>query len=268
MRLRIEHRTSLTYDAPISEAYTELRLRPLGGAGQHCVSFRIDTEPPGVRTRAYVDHRGNEVHHFDVLEPHDRLTVTARSDVLTPDVYLDAGPPLTLLERHDYLAPTGYVTLSEPVRRFAEQHDPGGSAVERATALAAAVHGALVYEAGVTHVHTHAEEALTLGRGVCQDFAHLLIAACRCRGVHARYVSGYLYDPSLPGGAAASHAWVDVYDEEQGWLSVDPTHDRRQTAAYVRLGVGRDYADVPPTRGVFTGNAGESLDVGVALTTF
>ena len=102
-------------------------------------------------------------------------------------------------------------------------------------------------------MHTRADEALALGRGVCQDFAHLMLAACRCAGLPARYVSGYLYDPNT-GDNAASHAWVDVWDGRVGWLSLDPTHGRHQTEAYVRVAVGRDYADVPPTRGVFKGD--------------
>ena len=123
----------------------------------------------------------------------------------------------------------------------------------------------LVYEPGATDVQTRADEVLALGRGVCQDFAHVLLAACRCVGIPARYVSGYLYDPKLEGDNAASHAWVDVWDEGRGWIALDPTHDREQTEAYVRVAVGRDYGDVPPTRGVYKGAAHETLAVRVGL---
>jgi len=129
----------------------------------------------------------------------------------------------------------------------------------------AAIQGELVYDPGATDVQTRADEVLVLGRGVCQDFTHVLLAACRCIGIPARYVSGYLYDPKLVGDNAASHAWVDVWDEERGWLALDPTHDRDQTESYVRVAVGRDYADVPPTRGVYKGNADETLAVRVGL---
>ncbi|MCL5996168.1 MAG: transglutaminase family protein [Chloroflexi bacterium] len=91
----------------------------------------------------------------------------------------------------------------------------------------------------------------------------MLIAACRCQGIPARYVSGYLYDPALEGRNSASHAWVDVFTSAHGWLSLDPTHNREQTECYVRLAIGRDYADVPPTRGVYKGNAKETLNVEV-----
>ena len=128
-----------------------------------------------------------------------------------------------------------------------------------------AVRAELVYEPGATDVQTRADEVLALGRGVCQDFAHVMLAACRCVGIPARYVSGYLYDPTLEGDNAASHAWVDVWDEERGWIALDPTHDREQTETYVRVAVGRDYADVPPTRGVYKGVAHETLSVRVGL---
>ena len=129
-----------------------------------------------------------------------------------------------------------------------------------------AVRGAMTYETGSTHVRTVADEALSAGHGVCQDFAHVMIGVCRLHGIPARYVSGYLFDPKATGnGNSASHAWVDVWDPDRGWVSLDPTHDREQTARYVRVGVGRDYADVPPTRGVYKGKAKEQLDVAVRI---
>jgi transglutaminase-like putative cysteine protease len=129
----------------------------------------------------------------------------------------------------------------------------------------AAVRSELVYEPGATDVQTRADEVLALGRGVCQDFAHVMLASCRSVGVPARYVSGYLYDPKLEGDNAASHAWVDIWDEERGWIALDPTHHRDQNESYVRVAVGRDYADVPPTRGVYKGSANETLSVWVGL---
>ena len=129
-----------------------------------------------------------------------------------------------------------------------------------------AVRGRMKYETGSTHVRTLADEALSAGHGVCQDFAHVLIGVCRLHGIPARYVSGYLYDPRASGnGNSASHAWVDVWEPERGWVSLDPTHDREQTDRYVRVGVGRDYADVPPTRGVYKGKAKEELEVAVRI---
>jgi transglutaminase-like putative cysteine protease len=265
MILRVEHTTEFGYDAPIAEAYTELRLRPLEGGGQHCSSFRLATEPPSVRVREYRDHFGNDVHHFDVLESHDRLAVTAVSEVMTPGYFGGDRRLPTPLELHDYSSPTGYAPFAGGVRELAAKDPGSGSGASRAGALMEAVRAALVYEPGATDVQTRADEVLALGRGVCQDFAHVLLAACRCVGIPARYVSGYLYDQTLEGDNAASHAWVDVWDEGRGWLAFDPTHDREQTESYVRVAVGRDYADVPPTRGVYTGAANEVLSVRVGL---
>lgn len=258
MILRVEHTTEFRYDGPIAEAYTELRLRPLEGGGQHCSAFRITTEPHTMRVREYRDHFGNDIHHFDVLESHDRLEVTAVSEVWTPQALVNDRHVPTPIERYDYLHPTDYAPFSESVREFAAGH-------EGPLELMHAVNEQLVYDPGATDVQTRAEEVLALGRGVCQDFAHVMLAACRCSGIQARYVSGYLYDQTLVGDNAASHAWVDVWDEERGWLALDPTHDREQTDAYVRVAVGRDYTDVPPTRGVYTGSASETLSVRVGL---
>jgi transglutaminase-like putative cysteine protease len=155
--------------------------------------------------------------------------------------------------------------FAEGVSAFTTRHGGRGSGTAGAVDLMAGVRNELVYERGATDVQTRADEVLALGRGVCQDFAHVLLAACRCVGIPARYVSGYLYDPTVEGDNAASHAWVDVFDDAYGWVALDPTHDREQTEGYVRVAVGRDYADVPPTRGVFKGSATETLDVRVSL---
>jgi transglutaminase-like putative cysteine protease len=265
MILRVEHTTEFGYDDQIAEAYTELRLRPLEGGGQHCSSFRLATEPPGLRVREYRDHFGNDVHHFDVLESHDRLSVTAVSEVMTADWFGGDRRQPTPLEFYDYLSPTDYAPFAGGVTDLVAGDAGSGSGAERAHTLMDAVRDELVYEPGATDVQTRADEVLALGRGVCQDFAHVLLAACRSVGIPARYVSGYLYDQTLTGDNAASHAWVDIWDEERGWLALDPTHDREQTEAYVRVAVGRDYADVPPTRGVFKGTASETLSVRVGL---
>jgi transglutaminase-like putative cysteine protease len=137
-----------------------------------------------------------------------------------------------------------------------------GDGLSTARALMTAVHRALAYTPGATTVKTTADEALTRGGGVCQDFAHLMIAACRALRLPARYVSGYVFAPRR-GSAAASHAWTDVFVAGHGWISLDPTHDTLQTDHHVRLAMGRDYADVPPTRGVYKGAGREEMDVDV-----
>lgn len=265
MLIRVEHTTTFTYAARIGEAYTELRLHPLSGGGQDCTSFRLVTDPPGVSIRAYRDRLGNHVHQLEVLEDHDRISITALSEVSTARAFSDAARDPPPLEVYDYLAPTEYAPFSEALTELSAAAEGGGTETERAVGVMRALRALLVYEPGATDVMTRADAALALGRGVCQDFAHVMLAACRRAGIASRYVSGYLYDP-LVQGDVASHAWIDVLDAERGWVSLDPTHDREQTEAYVRVAVGRDYADVPPTRGVWKGTTQETLDVVVRVT--
>jgi transglutaminase-like putative cysteine protease len=264
MLIRVEHTTAFTYAARISEAYTELRVRPLSSGGQQCTSFTLVTDPPGIQVRAYRDRLGNHVQHLEVLEEHDRISITAVSEVSTAAVFSEPLRGSTPLERYDYLAPTEYAPFSDALRELAATADGEGSETERAFAVMRALRGLLVYERGATDVMTRADAALALGRGVCQDFAHVMLSACRRAGIPSRYVSGYLYDP-LEDRDVESHAWVDVLDSERGWVSIDPTHDREQTEAYVRVAVGRDYGDVPPTRGVFKGSPEETLEVAVRM---
>lgn len=263
MKLRISHTTTFTYDEPVSEAFMEMRLTPLNAGGQRCESFRLTTDPHG-EVRGYSDRFGNRVRHFDTLAPHERLVVSARSEVTTPQSFSDPERELSLLDAYDYLQPTAYVPLSAAVRDFARPFAVPDDPRATSMALMAGVHRALSYVPGSTNVKTTAEEALTEGRGVCQDFTHLMIGACRSLGLAARYVSGYVFAPRR-GDAAASHAWVDVFVAPHGWVSVDPTHDALQDDRYVRLAMGRDYADVPPTRGVYKGAGKETMTVDVTV---
>jgi transglutaminase-like putative cysteine protease len=263
VRLRISHTTTFTYDEPVSEAFMEMRLTPLNVGGQRCESFRLTTDPHG-EVRGYSDRFGNRVRHFDTLAPHERLVVSARSDVSTPEGFSDPERELSILDAYDYLQPTTYAPLSEAVRDFAKPFAVAGDPHATSMALMGAVHRTLAYVPGSTNVKTTAEEALANGRGVCQDFTHLMIGACRSLGLPARYVSGYVFAPRR-GDAAASHAWVDVFVAGRGWVSADPTHDALQNDHYVRLAMGRDYADVPPTRGVYKGAGKEAMTVDVTV---
>jgi transglutaminase-like putative cysteine protease len=262
MRLQIEHITTFDYDLPISEAYTEMRLAPLDQGGQRRAMFRLETEPEGEVTR-YLDRYANEVHYFDVLQPHQQLRVIARSEIITIDQFREEKSCLSLIEQHDYLTTSHYTPVADSLRTLAKITAEAGDTVSAAAALTAAVHGAIKYEKGATTVKTNAVEALDIGKGVCQDYAHVMISAARSVGLPARYVSGYLFSPDAP--EMASHAWVDLYIKDIGWLAFDPTHNCAQSARHVRVGIGRDYADVPPTRGVYKGNAKEKMDVHVKV---
>jgi transglutaminase-like putative cysteine protease len=263
VRLRITHTTTFRYDEPVSEAYMEMWLTPLDAGGQRCESFHLTTDPPG-EVRSYVDRFGNRIRHFDTLNPHDRLLVSAHSEVSTPETLVAPERELSLLDAFDYLQPTSYASGSEAVWTFARAQAVRDDALATVLAMLQATHDALAYTPGATTVKTTADEALGAGRGVCQDFAHLMIAACRVLGLPARYVSGYVFAPRR-GTAAASHAWTDVFVAGHGWLSLDPTHGSVQTDHYVRLATGRDYADVPPTRGVYKGAGKEEMAVEVSV---
>ena len=274
MRLQIRHTTVFRYAELINEAYTEMRLRPLETAGQRCYRFSLTTEPRG-EVMSYLDRYGNQVHHFDTLQSHQQVVVTASSDVETPSSFRPEFQELPPLDRYDFLAPTDYAPGNGRIGEFARGHLVADDPLRTARGLMDAIYRRLVYDPEATDVKTRAPEVLEIGRGVCQDFAHLMLAATRCLGIPARYVSGYLYSPqvvnerkeagiAIPANAA-SHAWVDVYLENHGWLSLDPTHNCEQTAEYVRVATGRDYADVPPTRGIYKGSAREELEVRVEV---
>jgi transglutaminase-like putative cysteine protease len=263
MRLRIEHRTSFVYDDLITEALTEVRLHPVDADGQNVHSFQLNTDPRA-QVMDYVDRFGNDVSHFNVLSPLSRLSVVSVSEVSTVSDYAPFHRPIDPLDRFDFLSATRYAPDTERLRGFAAPHVHTDDAHATALNLMHAIYDAFDYVPGATTVTTSAEQVLELERGVCQDFAHTLIALCRINGMPARYVSGYLYGPRLAErDDAASHAWVDVYIENHGWISLDPTHNCPQNERYVRLGIGRDYADVPPTRGTYKGKAKETLEVKV-----
>ncbi len=267
MWLNVEHVTRFSYDAPISEAYTECRLKPAHRDGQRCSSFTLATEPRGVSVSEYVDRFGTTVHHFDVLERHQQLTVSVRSEVWTPEAFEPDAPQATMLERWDALQPTRYVPLDNAIADLAASVGRQSSARETAGSIMTAVRSAMTYKSGSTNVHTTAAEALNDGQGVCQDFAHVMIGVSRVLGIPARYVSGYLFDPKRKGDESESHAWVDILDDDLGWLSLDPTHAAPQGNRHVRVGAGRDYGDVPPSRGIYNGSATEELEVSVRIST-
>ena len=238
-----------------------MRLKPLDAGGQRCLYFNLVTEPQDGVLK-YTDHFGNDVHHFDVIQSHQKMTVAATSEVLTADLYVADSSGLSPLDEFNYLSPTVYAPhtadLSDFSASYRLENDPLGSA----SAIMQAIHQMIIYEKGATDVKTTADQALALGRGVCQDFSHIMLAACRTQMLPARYVSGYLYNN---GHTAASHSLVDVLMPDRGWISLDPTHNREQTGQYVRVAVGRDYSDVPPTRGIFKGSANERMDVQVSV---
>ena len=285
-RYRLLHTTDFVYDGPVSESYNEVRLRPVHDERQSCLSFRLTTNP-GSRGTAYRDAHGNWVHQFNVLAEHQRLRVEAESVVLAhdPGEPPDDGTKLAefdkqshqLDEEHfDFLAPTGYVPHLAQLKQIIESSERRCDATVSGFTQAASdlIHERFRYVKGATHVHSSIEDSLTLGAGVCQDFAHLLLGVMRMRGIPARYVSGYLVPGSTASpdakqedviGGQASHAWAEVLIPNAGWTGLDPTLGKPVGMRHVRIAYGRDYGDVAPVRGVYKGHAGQSLSVDVRV---
>jgi transglutaminase-like putative cysteine protease len=267
-RIAIEHRTTLRYAQEVLASYNEARVTPLALPRQSCLEARVEVHP-STRTHAYADYWGSVVTAFDLHVPHQELVVVGTSVVETspaPAPALDASwtdlaAPDVVDEYAELLAPTVYAPrLPESVH----------GAVPRDAARAAVdwVRAQLEYTSGVTDVSTSALEALEHGHGVCQDFAHLTLSVLRGLGIPARYVSGYLH-PSADAAVGEvvtgqSHAWVEWWCGD--WIAWDPTHGVAVGERHVTVARGRDYADVPPLKGVYQGAATVANDVEVRLT--
>lgn len=279
MELNVHHVTTFDYQGLVSDNINEVRLRPRTDAQQTALNFRLSTEPRS-ESRSFTDVFGNIVHTFDIAEPHRRLVITATSAVITqpldvpadlelPDAYtplrLDAAGDLT-----DYIQPTSRADFAPAIvalahaARDAGPYDRLGPLVRR---LCHALTSQLDYVPGATDVGTLAGEALAAGRGVCQDYTHIMLAALRLLGVPARYVSGY-FNTTGSGdqvGEQASHAWLEVWFPRRGWTGVDPTNNRVVDDSYVRVAYGRDYGDVSPIRGSYRGAETSAMDVDVSV---
>jgi transglutaminase-like putative cysteine protease len=282
MQFEIRHITQFQYDEPVRESVVELRMQPRRTPAQGLVSFELEIEPQG-QIFSYADNWGNAVHHFDLPPAHDRLDIFARSIVETyvrppaPDAspmddWARLASDTVRAECWDFLALHGFAVETPTLRSFMaargldelRRRDP----LSAVLALSAAVFEAFEYEAGVTEPESPIDHALVEGRGVCQDFAHIVIAICRIWGVPARYVSGYLFtdrETHDRSTSDATHAWVEAYIPLCGWVGIDPTNNVLARERHLAVAVGRDYSDVPPSRGVFKGEAESRLSVGVSV---
>ncbi|HVF33092.1 MAG TPA: transglutaminase family protein [Acidimicrobiales bacterium] len=277
-RLQVNHTTGYHYSGEVVSSYNEARITPLTDIEQLTIDATVDITP-AARAYRYWDYWGCLVHAFDVHVPHRQLIVTGRSLVETsedPDPLADPGATWTSIDedatcdRYDeLLAPTAYVPfVSDRVRDQARELRAAGSPHAAALAAATWVRDSLVYERGVTRVSTSAVEAWDAGHGVCQDFAHLTLTMVRAMGVPCRYVSGYLHpEASADVGRTVrgeSHAWVEWWAGE--WVRFDPTNGIPVGQRHVVVGRGRDYADVSPLKGIYSGGAAGDLEVTVELT--
>ena len=279
MKLQVYHRTHHAYAAPVRDSFNEARLEPVESDQQTRQSFLLKVLP-STRLSHFHDFYRNCVHVIDLTAPHQELTVEATSVVITrdlPPLAEDATPaPVTALpacerlgECYDFLQPSTYVSSTPEAWRLALDLGAGHTDVwQIVLAIMRHLGSEFRYLPAVTHVHTTMEEALRLRQGVCQDFAQVMIGLCRALKIPARYVSGYLYNGPADQlkGTQATHAWVDVYLPGIGWRGVDPTNQQTVNQRYVKVAIGRDYADVSPLRGSYRGTASRKLSVEVLVT--
>lgn len=276
-RLQITHRTGYRYADVVEASFNEVRMTPLSGQGQLLLSHSLEIHP-AASVQRYVDYWGAQVEAFDVHVPHRILEVVAISMVDTaptptglPHADWDTVRSAEVQDQQsEFLGFTGYVddarldpSRADVVAQLLAEATPARAAAE----AVAAVRTRLAYTPGITDVSTTAGEAWSSGHGVCQDFTHATLSLLRAADIPARYVSGYLHTEEPAMGRTVtgeSHAWVEYWDG--GWHAVDPTNDRSVGGAHVVVARGRDYADVPPLKGIYAGGQSEGLGVTVEIT--
>ncbi len=273
-RIRVQHRTDLAYSSAVGASYNEARLTPSAINGQLVISSRIDVKP-STRLESYIDYWGTVVHTFDIQNYHDDLSIMATSLVDTVPLTIPSSEPdwesladPKVIDRWcEYLGPSGLVTMDAELNEFIAElrsaPDPT-SAVSMALDI---VSEHLHYRPGSTTVRTTDIDAWRSAEGVCQDYSHLTIALLRGAGIPARYASGYLHPGIGEIGATVigeSHAWIEAWLGE--WRAFDPTNHQLVGERHVLVGLGRDYTDVPPLKGIFSGGESEHHRVEVELT--
>lgn len=263
MILSIRHETIYRYTEPVGYSIQHLRLTPRTEPHQRTLHWHIDVAAP---KQAMIDAFGNHSHIVTYTQPHteNRIVVTGRVDIVAPENGRIADD--SALSPLVFTVPTHLTQPNEAIIELVSRILPSSPRDADLLTLAESIQQAVAYETGYTAVTSTAADALALGRGVCQDHAHLFIACCHAAGIPARYVSGYI-DSGMTHNAE-SHAWVDVWLEEgsdAGWVSIDVTHARYQNNHLCRLAVGRDYESAAPVRGVRLSGGEESLTVDVQV---
>jgi transglutaminase-like putative cysteine protease len=263
MRLRILHETAYRYASPATRAIPILRLTPRGHDGQFVVNWRIEVDRD-CRLTATTDPFGNRVHSFTVEGPLDGLTITAEGEVETQDMSGIVRDQVERLPAQVFLRETSLTASDAEIRALAETaaSESGPEALNAFHGIMRGIRERMRFEVNATDTGTSASQAFAHGHGVCQDFAHVFIAAARHLGYPARYVGGYLYQP---GTQEAGHAWAEALVESLGWVGFDPANGISPTDAYVRVAVGLDYLGASPVRGTRYGGSGESLAVKVLV---
>jgi transglutaminase-like putative cysteine protease len=291
VRYRVRHETIYRYGGNVAHSHQLLHLTPRDALYQTCHLRSITLEPQPSTRREDVDAFGNLVTRLEYDLPHDKLEVLAevgvevRAAPAITSVDSDAwetvraalsysAQPLSaeLLDACRYRMESGYVKVKQTFTDYgADCFVPGSPLLVAAESLMHKIYREFKYAPGSTDIRTSAAEAFAARRGVCQDFAHIMLACLRSRGFAARYVSGYLRTLPPPGadaayvGADASHAWVSVFCPPFGWIDLDPTNDVRVSSDHITIAWGRDFGDVSPLRGVIVGGGQHRLSVRVSV---
>ena len=282
MRFDIRYTTRFRYDSEVVESQNDLRACPAVNARQQLLHYRVTTSPAS-RVFSYSDYWGTRVDAFGVRGPHTELEVVAEATVETSrpamltvaprwDELADPGYRDTHVE---YLRPSPHTEWGDAVAQEAARVRDlvGDDVVSAVLAINRFVGTTVTYAPGATYVGVSTEEVLDRREGVCQDFAHLFIAMCRSLGIAARYVSGYLFAVDESRGASTdrdevevqTHAWVEVAVPGADWWPLDPTNRQEVGVRHIKIGHGRDYDDVAPMRGTYTGPAEHDLDVHIHI---
>jgi transglutaminase-like putative cysteine protease len=281
MQYRVTHSTRYTYPSPVTQCFSEAHLMPREMPGQRVSEFKLQISPTPAFLKERKDYFGNDVAAFAVFEKHDRASVFASSvvDVEPAPEDLMSSPPWEQVREQlaqpfdrDAIAASEYIFDSPYIAALPELQEyalptftPERPLLEAVQELTRRIHDEFKYKPRSTSINTPLREILSNRQGVCQDFAHLMIGALRSLRLAARYVSGYIRSGPRFQGAAASHAWVSVFDPQNGWLGFDPTNNMMTSDAHITLAWGRDYGDVTPVKGLTLGGGGQTVDVEVRV---
>ena len=284
----ITHETHYKYSAPVAFSHLRAYLRPLSSYRQKILSYSQTILPLTSETTERTDYFGNRQLHFQIETRHEELNVTSRSRVqVTPQP--DIGDPSTTItcgDLREYLSTeTDSDTLLAVQMSSASTQTPASDAIRQfaapffaddrpflqaALSLNAAIYSEFQFDNEATDISTPVDEVLRLRKGVCQDFAHLMLATIRTMRLPARYVSGYILTNPPKGkprllGADASHAWVSIYVPAIGWVDLDPTNNLVTADQHITVATGRDYDDVSPIRGAVTGGGSQTIKIAVTV---
>lgn len=288
MRYQVEHQTLYRYGQPVIQSQQFVHLMPRDTGFQQCLSYDLTCDPPPTERTHTLDFFGNHSEYITLLTPHQALQVTSRFqvDIRTRPTMQSLEPSpaweqvrhmlQTQAHRHleaaCFLYDTHKVKCSEVLADFAQScFRPQRPLLEAAMAFTQQIYQEFEFDAQATEVSTPLDDVLKGKRGVCQDFAHLMVAALRSLGLACRYVSGYILTHPPEGqprlvGADATHAWVSVYCPVNGWVDFDPTNNCLVQQEHITVAWGRDFSDVSPMRGVVLGGGGQQLEVSVTVT--